>query len=349
MKNVLLTMAIILQAFASSGQSVDLKSEVIWAEKMETGDYEISTKLDQDLVIYSGVSAGNIKWQEPIKLHKGEKLKIANPTGTRLFFGLVMEEDTLVFSERRIAMKGTPNFRDLGGIRTESGRTVKWNKIFRCGDLGKLDDTDLALMNSFRINTIIDFRREDEISRSPDRYPHDADIKWINTAIGSSNPTSIDGFYKVLLDANSSKETMDSVFMLYYKNIAGSLADYKPLFQELIKNELDDALLFHCTAGKDRTGVASALILYTLGVTEETIMDEYYLSNRYTQDIFKDGELSMNIKPEVLQVLASVKQEYLKATFDEINLRYGSIDRALEIEADVDKYTKERLKEIYTY
>lgn len=117
---------------------------------------------------------------------------------------------------------------------------------------------------------------------------------------------------------------------------------YQKMFEHLQNPEGNVPLLYHCTAGKDRTGMASALILYALGADDKTVMDDYLLSNKYIEAKF---ESYIEQYPNLLG-LFSVKQEYLQAGLDAINKNYGNVENFLVKKLNVDI---EKMHELYLY
>ena len=126
----------------------------------------------------------------------------------------------------------------------------------------------------------------------------------------------------------------DSMMIVYYSNIKFLTARYKPFFEKLLALPASQALLFHCTAGKDRTGIGAALLLSALGVSHETIVEDYLASNVYrkTSNTKLADQLvqKMHINEQVANDLLSVKKEYLNATFDAINKQYGLVSNFLK-------------------
>ena len=124
------------------------------------------------------------------------------------------------------------------------------------------------------------------------------------------------------------------------------------MFEALINNSNDSALVYHCTAGKDRTGIATALILYALGVDEQTIMNDYLATNYYRQS--DNGRMrkmlmdNYHMKEAVVDDVLGVKEIYLKTTFEAINKKYGSIEKFLKSEMGLNKSAIKKLKKKYT-
>lgn len=233
---------------------------------------------------------------------------------------------------RHLALEGAPNFRDLGGYATGDGRTVRWGLLFRSDNLAHLTDEDLEKVEALGIRLVCDFRGADERAQEPDRLPASrppavaeleiSDPSFSSTAlrerITSGNLESQD-LRQLLIDAN--------------RLFAGRFApQYAAMFERITRSENLPALV-HCTAGKDRAGFASALILRTLGVPMETVVDDFLLTNHYTAAKIERTLLVIRVvsllraDPERVRPVLGVEPAFLAAAFDEIDARWGSFDR----------------------
>ncbi len=243
---------------------------------------------------------------------------------------------------RAVAVQGATNFRDLGGYTTRQGTKVKWGKLFRSGELSKLTDKDTALLVKNHITYVVDFRGNDEAAAAKDRLP--AKVTYLLLPAGSENL----GNWMVQL---GKLQTADSLMESFYSRTDHLKAKYKPFFQALLKQKDTDALLFHCTAGKDRTGVGAALLLYALGVPNETIMDDYLLSNVFRKEENEkmvQGMVKMGVKEQVAKDMVAVKTNYLAATYQSIVAEYGNIDNFLKTEMGLESADIALLRKKYT-
>ncbi|PWJ59189.1 protein-tyrosine phosphatase [Dyadobacter jejuensis] len=348
MLKFILSVFLVTPVFAFAQQS-NLPSERIWAVRDSLGNYTINSTESVEWKLFSGTSINSINWKSKIATWKGEPIVQSADPQNRIFYAAVHQKDTIVFSERRIPMAGTPNFRDLGGLRTMDGRTVRWNTLFRCGDMGQLSGQDLQIIGRLNIKDVVDFRNDSEIEKSPDRYPKEYAMNRIHTPIGTSDGKDMAKFMQVVMDPSATASSVENIFAGFYEAMALGAKDYQPLFDELLENGYGEALLFHCTAGKDRTGLASALILSALNVPEQTIIDEYTLSNRYTVDAFMKNPMMKGIKPEIAEALAGVKPQYIQASLHAIKEKYGSVAAMLERELGLDRAKIQSLVDKYTY
>lgn len=194
---------------------------------------------------------------------KDARLKLAIPAAERRY--VILEGKggrNTVVAERVVAVQQGSNFRDIGGYVTKSGKMVKWDKAFRSGAMPLLSDSDYALLGQLGIGNVVDFRSLEEREVAPDQ------IDDRTGALFLANDYSL----KPLM-ANFAKGGGENV----YKGMEKMLApQYRAMFKRLIANE--GAVLYHCSAGQDRTGIATALLYDVLGVDRDTIVKDYHLS-----------------------------------------------------------------------
>lgn len=346
MKKLVIISSLFL-SFNVIAQKINLSSEVLWAERASVNQYVIHKNDNRAWNIFVGKNPEKIDWKSRPNLLKDSLVIEVLPT-ERLFFGAIYQKDTVIFSERRLWVENAPNFRDLGGLKTRNGKTVAWGKLFRCGDMGKLSANDLTILKKENIRNVIDFRNEQEIKQSPDIYPTDFEVNRVWTSISPSNGDAMKKFYSLIGNPNTTSAEAEAVFEEFYAKMPENIKNYAPFFETLLNSKQTEASLFHCTAGKDRTGLGSALILSVLGVSEETIIEEYYLSNRYTQYLAKSGMMGQ-LKPEIAKVLAGVEPKYIKSTLNAIKTKHGSVIKMLETELGIDEAKRQQLIQKYTY
>jgi len=255
---------------------------------------------------------------------------------------------------RHLGMEGAANFRDLGGYPTEDGRSVRWELLYRSDDLSSLTEADLEKMSGLGIRLVCDFRGTDERNDSPDRLPTPdppsvaeleiSDASWslgaIREKLSSADFDARDS-RRILIDAN--------------RDFATRFApQYAAMFARISNPENLPALV-HCTAGKDRAGFASALILRVLGVPMDRVYEDYLLTNAYTfeqteRTLFWIKVLSLNFfDPEKIRPLFGVERAYLDAAFDEIARGWGSFDdyrrEALKFsDAETERFREQALE-----
>ena len=278
-----------------------------------------------------------IEWSsKPDSWNEAQPLKLKSATETvELSSGhpiIKLQESktkSVFASARGIALQGAVNFRDLGGYRAKDGRQVKWGKIYRSADVSKLTDEDLTTLSELNIKMFCDLRGPAEIEAAPDRLP--TGTEWINLPAGSEQTGTANSFMKYMKNPASA----DSMMMAFYTKNDHYKSKYKPMFDQLLTLETDKALMFHCSAGKDRTGVGAALILYALGVSESDIYQDYEATNEYRKganEAFIKKFTDQGISEKAALAMMSANPKYLKASFESLNKKYGSVDIFLEQE-----------------
>lgn len=243
-------------------------------------------------------------------------------------------------TQRQIKLQGASNARDLGGYKTKDGHHVKWDKIYRSADISKLSPADMDTQQQRNFTYVVDFRGTKEAQAAPDKL--NANTDYILCPAGSEQ--NMADWIKKLATLQSGG---DSMMIVFYGNTEFLAARYKPFFEKLLVVPHNKALLFHCTAGKDCTGIGAALLLYALGVPYKTIMADYLASNIYRQ-ASNENMVAQMVKAHMNELVAkdisTVKVQYLAATFAAINKQYGSIDNFLNGPVGLDKSKTNLLK-----
>ena len=229
-----------------------------------------------------------------------------------------------------LPMEGGYNFRDMGGIQTMNGKQIQCGKLLRSDDLAHLTEVDLQYLAAIPLISIVDFRYEDEVVAAPDKKP--ASLQ--NYYAYSINPGNLQASTIQSLGEITTEKV--SLFMenMYISIVSDSVhvQTYKQFFA-LLQDESKLPLLFHCSAGKDRTGLAAAFFLSALGVDEETIMTNYVASNKHLEGKY-DEYINKNA---ALKPFFEVHPTYLKTAFKTIDEKYGSMEQFLEKELNIDR------------
>jgi len=217
--------------------------------------------------------------------------------------------------ERLIALEGAVNFRDLGGYATEDGLRTRWRVLFRADGLSELTETDLEVMRELGIRTVVDLRSGQEVDQSrfnveahPVTFHHYPFIKALPNAEDFARaPGFLGTQYTEMLD-EATPQIIGALSAL-------AAPDARPA-------------VFHCTAGKDRTGLLSALVLSLLGVPEETVIADYALSGAAMTRLrakliekYPDGKSLIADS----DVLFSADPSNMVALFAHLRNRYGTV------------------------
>ena len=240
---------------------------------------------------------------------------------------------------------GIENVRDLGGLRRADGAAVKEGLLLRTGRLTRASDADIRRLQEMGIRHVIDFRDSAEIERDPDRE--------VPGAAHHSLPAlpSLEQHFKKPDDPTYTAEEIRRDFSHIYTLLAGSPASadaYESFFRILLEDE-GAPVLFHCTQGKDRTGIAALLVLTALGFDEDTIVRDYMLTNEFTGRLLREIE-EMEAPPfpadaarEVFLVYEDNLRRYVRC----LELEYGSVMNYLELALGVGPREIEKLEDIY--
>ena len=264
-----------------------------------------------------------------------------------------------------IKLERVTNARDLGGIKSELG-VVKYNKLLRSGHLGVATDADCEILTTkHNLRRIIDLRTATEIANNPDVAIDGVD--WVNVSIiaattfGITYEKSDGATIAKMIDAGIARmiargEMPRDHMQILYKNFV--LSDFSHhgygLFLKLLANEpIEGATLWHCSAGKDRVGTCTALLLHCLGVNRADIMHDYLLTNEMNK---AHSESILNkIRPyvsdevyELEKTMVLVDESYLNSFWSEIEKHFCTVDAFIAhcgvTEADIAKLRKNYLE-----
>ena len=253
------------------------------------------------------------------------------PRGSRHFFRLRDQHgNEVVASERKLGMRGTPNFRDFGGYLTGDGRRVKWGYLFRSGQLSGLSDEDVELLASLGLDLVCDFRRVEEQESEPSRFPLRRPRVASLPIVPGSNSRVLEDV-EVHLD---SPQAMFDFMVEINRDFAVDQADtYARMFREILDIE-DARILVHCAAGKDRTGFAAAIILLALGVPRPVVMRDYMLTARFYDPLSELDRLRQKYGMEGMEAasvlpMLEVHEDYLARALQVIEQDYDSLETYL--------------------
>lgn len=256
-------------------------------------------------------------------------------------------------------MEKLANFRDLGGLVTLDGRTVKKGRILRSGQLRKASDADIAELESLGLKAVIDLRTHEETVNKPDRVP--AGAEWIfcpvreelkNFVPGDIESMQVSAWEKMYLSVHTGRIDIDRILRDSYVGFVTSdigISGYRKLFDTFIAIP-EGAILFHCSAGKDRTGLAAMLLLTALGVSREDIIRDYLSINSEPKVLRKEREAREDLASKgytdqraIDQTVQSmtVSREWIEGAIAAIEARFGSLDNYLR---DAMGLTPERLQ-----
>lgn len=269
------------------------------------------------------------------------------------------------YEKQRINLDGVPNARQLGGYIGTDGKKVKNNVILRTGALfSATADARRELSERYRVSDIIDFRMDQETEAMPE--PHIEGARYHHLSVLNNMPVSEDDFiqYREFLKTDDIVFKYKSIYAAEipldmeqnYKSMVFSgegKAGYKKYFDILLAKPDDASVLFHCTQGKDRTGVAAILLLSALGVDRETITADYLLTNTAYASLLDKirSELeAAKVGKEVIDyafILEGVSESFIAPILEIMDREYGSVKGYLKAEIGLTDADIKRLEELY--
>lgn len=255
-----------------------------------------------------------------------------------------------------IPLQGAVNFRELGGYPAADGRHVRYGLLYRGGNLDKLQNPqDRETLQSWHLRTILDLRSEGEDAQHPDPTVPGADYQRVcamRMTDGSEMDFSSSGIERLAAEkAAFEKKEGHPVhdfywFSVLYRQMPFGNPAYHRLFTLLEEHRVP--ILFHCSCGKDRTGIAAMLILLALGASRQTALDDYMLTNTYRKAII---EASLRGKSEqereLLLSVEGVNEQMGAGAIDEILQRYDSYEAYFAAEYGLDAARLAAFRDFY--
>ncbi len=238
---------------------------------------------------------------------------------------------------RHLGLQGASNFRDLGGYPSRDGRHVRWRHLFRSNHLGRLTEADAAVVRQLGIRSAFDFRGKEE------RIAGLCAIAEIAVHTLPIEPSVV----PVLRDRwSAGRLTVEDALELMRESYRNYILRHTPRFRALFEHLLGDhaPLVIHCTAGKDRTGVACALVLSALDVPDEIIFDDYLLTNQHFR---RDTAAHPELPQDVLEAIGTVQASFLAAALGAVRESYGDIDSYLREGLGLDGPARTALQQRY--
>jgi len=240
-----------------------------------------------------------------------------------------------------IQLQGEDNFRDLGGFVGQNGKRVLYRKLYRSGELVDLTNSDKNSLSNLGIEQIIDLRTKLKRQEAPDNIPN-----------------GIPNYHLPLLEYGNSKEYIDQILsgqvdarelmLSVYRELDSlKITNWKNIFDLLEDNKVT---LWHCSAGKDRAGMTTALVLSSLGVEENVIIKDYMTSNNFLSASNRNTSTYLESKygkqaAELMQPLIRVEYEYIEAFLNSIKKNYGSTEEFLAVlDVDIEKMQENYLE-----
>lgn len=264
----------------------------------------------------------------------------------REFFKLKINNSySEIITNRVFPMDSVQNLRDLGGYITSSNQQTRWGQIYRSGSLSRLSERDTETLSELNIKTIIDFRSKDQTQSKPDRF-HSSN--YISLPLNTSNFTALKGKIK---DGNLLRGDAIIFTQDLYRNVIENETEKLAAFFNILADQENFPILFHCILGKDISGIVSYLVLRTIDIPQETIDDDYMLSNLYINKNIAAGNVSHLTEPmqEAMTMISSVDIAYLKYGISCMKKKSGSVENYIKNELKITAEKKARIKKNLLY
>jgi protein-tyrosine phosphatase len=298
------------------------------------------------VAVYAGATQARVDYRRPVAVAgasgtvtvPASAVPAAGRAQDRQWFRLAPSRgEGLTLADRSLHLTSAPNFRDAGGYRTSDGSWVTMGVVYRSGDLSKLTAADLAELRRLGVHTVYDLRTDAERTSNPDQVPAGA----TDTQENILGTAGTGGFDATTAEAATQLMIQSEVTMV---DAASAQSGYHDVLTSIAARK-DLAVLYHCSAGKDRTGWASAALLTALGVPEQTVMNDYLASNTYNA---ATNAATLAQLPAASQAaykpLLAVEPAYLNSGFHEVTAHYGSFAGYLRDGLHLDTAALQRLR-----
>jgi len=242
--------------------------------------------------------------------------------------------------QRLIALRGVSNLRDMGDYPASDGRRVRRGLVYRSAALDKIDEPDTDAFLALGLRTICDFRSPQERDAAPYRRPVGCQAIIHTLEI-------VSGVGPAMRDLmHSGQATPDAYRALLTQGYRGYVREHTESYRALFARLLDPAsypILFHCSAGKDRTGMAAALLLTALGVDADTVRADYLLTNEHWHG---NSPFARSAPAELVTTIIRADERYLAAAFDAIAEDHGTVEAFLEARLGLDAARRTALQNL---
>lgn len=326
-------------------------------ERVSPGVYRIEFDASgaADIEVFADDNPDKIAAAKPIeKITKSPADIHVSETGGRIYFHLKPAHGTTrTVATRQLPLEGAANFRDLGGYRTIDGKYVRWGRAFRSNNLAGLTAGDYKFLESIHLKVVCDVRTQFERTRQPTKWLG-PEPDFLLAPIGDEAMIRNTSSMFDLKNAAATQSSLVSETRGYEQFIAEYAGQYDKVFHRMASGELP--LMFHCSAGRDRTGTFAALLLNMLGVPRETVVQDYLLTGKYllsdanletmASDIQKSMGLVTRPHPASLKARLVMKREVIESTFRVIDERYGSFDAYRRNQLHLSDEEREKIRSL---
>lgn len=267
-----------------------------------------------------------------------------------------------MYKWERIPLEGIFNTRDLGGMETADGKRIKSHRLIRSGELFNISENDKSVLTEqYNLKKVVDFRTGAERSEKPDPILENVEYIWApimsEEAMGITHDeeSERDVIAELFSYLQENQITLVDYMTGIYKILLSTQQaqrEYSRFFRELLSNE-KGSVLWHCSAGKDRVGVGTALLLTALGIPREVIIEDYLMTNTFTNSEYENAVKflkSQNADEVVINGIEGVfkvRESYIMASLKYIEENYGSVNEYINKALGITKDEITDLRNMY--
>lgn len=305
----------------------------IRVERDSSGSYVLAfPDAAVERTVYAGASPLTIDLSAPVARASSKAIKLG-PYERRMYFRVCAEGvRPVVVSDSYLPLESVQNLRDLGGMIGFGGRCISPGRVYRSGNPSRAAARDMAFLKSLKIETVLDFRSEAEKGPQESEFRRHFDWQPIAVDAGNFSAQEVERLLRAARPDGLEQRMID-----IYREFPVSC---QPQFHRLLEMaEQDRTFLYHCAAGKDRTGFATLLLLSALGVDRQTILDDYLISNTYNaagNERLYNMFAAKGVARHALTPLLETRIEYIQAALEVIDFHYGGMDAYLRKILEVD-------------